>query len=114
MNTSLATAAERHKTKARARARLAALGIDVDAMDHEQIRAVWESSRNAYINIASSGLHMNPVHLEDDPLPGACTHARYGMLHQALVDYFGTWPEGWSSPHIQWPHHGETIHQSER
>lgn len=76
-------------------------------MDHEQIKAVWESSRAAYVNIAGAGLHMHPVHVEDDPLPGACAHARYGMLAEALKGWFGAHPEGWSTPHIAWPHHGD-------
>ena len=43
---------ERRRRKARARARLLALGINVDTMPHEQIRALWESVRAAYINNA--------------------------------------------------------------
>lgn len=101
------TEAQRHQAKTRARQRLAALGVEVDAMDHEQLRAVWESSRAAYINIANAGLHMHPVHTTGDPLPGACAHARYGMLADAIADYFGEHPASWSAPQIDWPHHGD-------
>lgn len=96
----------RQRARNRARARLRALGIDVDQMDHEQIRQAWEYARRAYINGAQAGIHMRALHLEDDPLPGACLHARFGMLKQALADFHDEWPDGWSPPRVEWPHHG--------
>lgn len=99
--------AEQRRRRNRARARLRALGIDVDQMCHEQIRQVWERTRQAYINAASAGLHLNPLRLDDDPLPGACLHSRFGILRDSLKNWYGEHPDGWSSPRIDWPAPGE-------
>lgn len=77
------------KAKARGRARLKALGIDVDTLTHEQIREAYEAYRAAYIDAAEAGRHMEPVRIDGDPLSGACAHARYGQLVDALRDWGG-------------------------
>lgn len=97
----------RRRAKARGRARLKVLGIDVDTLDHEQIRDAYETLRAAYIDMAEAGRHMEPVRIDGDPLSGACAHARHGMLVSALEAYFGKHPEGWSPARIQWPTHHE-------
>ena len=94
---------EQRKRQARAKARLRALGIDVEQMEAADLRQAWEDARATYIQAAQAGRHMEPIRLDGDPLPGAPLHARYGMLHQALRDFHGAWPDDWSSPHIQWP-----------
>ncbi len=94
--------------RVRAKRRLQALGVDPDAMDHEQIRRLWESVRAAYINNATAGLHFNPMNLDGDPFPGACLHARVGFLTDALKTWYGQWPQGWSHHRITWPGPGET------
>lgn len=99
--------AARRRAKARGRARLKALGIDVDVMNHDQIRHAYETLRQAYIDLAEAGQHMEPVHIDGDPLSGACMAARHGMLAQALIDYLGTWPEDWPHHRIKWPTHHE-------
>jgi len=98
---------ERRKAKARGRARLKALGIDVDTMTHEQIREAYEAYRQAYIDTAEAGQHMQPIRVDGDPLSGACLHARWGMLTEALAHWAGQHPEGWPPPRIQWPTHHE-------
>lgn len=102
-----AAEAARRRAKARGRARLKALGIDVDQMSHQQIRQAWESARAAYINTAAAGLHLDPMLLDGDPLPGACLHARFGILRDSLKNWYGEHPDGWSSPRIDWPAPGE-------
>lgn len=91
----------------RAKRRLQALGVDPDAMDHDQIRRLWESVRAVYINTATAGIHFNPMNLDGDPFPGACLHARVGMLIDALRTWYGDWPAGWSHHRITWPKPGE-------
>jgi len=99
---------ERRRAKARGRARLKALGIDVDTLTHEQIREAYEAYRQAYIDTAEAGQHMEPVRIDSDPLSGASMHARWGMLTAALKDYHGgQHPDGWSHPRISWPTHHE-------
>lgn len=98
---------ERRRAKARGRARLRALGIDVDVLDHDQIRHAYETLRQAYIDMAETGRHMEPVRIDGDPLSGASMHARWGMLTQAISDAFAGHPEGWSHPRITWPTHHE-------
>lgn len=97
----------RRRAKTRGRARLKALGIDVDTLDHEQIRDAYETLRAAYIDMAEAGRHMEPVRIDGDPLSGACMHARWGMITAAVADAYGTHPDGWSPPRIQWPTHHE-------
>lgn len=99
--------AERQRRRSRARARLRALGLDPDTTPHERIRQVWEQTRAAYLNQATVGLHLNPIRLENDPMSGACLHARFGVLRDSLADFYGAHPEGWSSPRIDWPGPGE-------
>lgn len=99
--------AEQRRRQARGRARLRALGIDVDQMSHEQIREAYEGYRSAYIDIAEQGRHLEPLHIEGDPLTGATAHARWGMLTAALADALGGHPEAWSPPQIKWPTHHE-------
>lgn len=99
---------EQRRRKARGRARLKALGIDVGVMDHDQIRRAYETLRAAYIDMAEAGRHMEPVRIDGDPLSGACMHARWGQLVDAIKDFHGgTHPEGWSPPRIKWPTHHE-------
>ena len=98
---------ERRRAKARGRARLKALGIDVDLLTHDQIRHAYETLRQAYIDMAEAGRHMEPVRIDGDPLSGACMHARYGQLVDAIRDFHGGHPEGWSAPRITWPTHHE-------
>jgi hypothetical protein len=79
-------------TVQRGRKRLAALGIDPDA-DLDEIKAWYESERARYIHLAENGLHMAP------------THAVFGMTTQALASAFG-WsdlPADWSPARVQWP-----------
>lgn len=102
-----AAEAARRRAKARGRARLKALGIDVDQMSHQQIRQAWESARAAYINHANAGLHLNPMLLDGDPMPGACLHARVGALRDAIRDWYGQHPADWSPAQIAWPTHQE-------
>jgi hypothetical protein len=98
----------RRKAKARGRARLKALGIDVDTLTHEQIREAYETYRQAYIDMAEAGRHMEPVRIDGDPLSGACFHSRYGQLIDAIRDFHGgQHPEGWSPPRVKWPTHHE-------
>jgi hypothetical protein len=95
--------AEARRRKSRARARLHALGIDLETMDHEQIHQAWEDAHAAYLQTAQAGRHYARLHLEDDQLPGACAHARHGMLADAIEDLYGAHPDGWSSPRPEWP-----------
>lgn len=77
----------------RARRRLAALGIDPATNDLEAIRARYETERARYIHLAENGLHMAP------------THAVQGMLVDALKAVHG-WtdlPEDWSPAQVHWP-----------
>jgi hypothetical protein len=97
----------RRRAQARGRARLKALGIDVGVMDHDQIRQAYETLRAAYIDMAEAGRHMEPVRIDGDPLSGACMHARWGQLVDAIRDAYGQHPEGWSPPRIKWPTHHE-------
>ena len=99
--------AARRKAKARGAARLKALGIDIDTLDHEQVRQAYETYRAAYIDMAEAGQHMEPVRIDGDPLGGACMHARWGMITQAIFDAFNGHPEGWSPPRVKWPTHQE-------
>jgi hypothetical protein len=87
----------------RGKRRLKALGIDVDIMDHDQIRQAYETFRAAYIDMAEAGRHFEPMRVEGDPLSGACLHSRYGMLIESLKDMLGAHPEGWSPPRVTWP-----------
>jgi hypothetical protein len=99
---------ETRRRRARGRARLKALGIDVDTLDHEQIRDAYETLRAAYIDMAEAGAHMEPIRIDGDPLYGACLHSRYGQLVDAIRDWNeGRHPEGWSPPRITWPTHQE-------
>lgn len=99
--------AETRRRRNRGRARLKALGIDVDTIDREQVRQAYEAHRQAYIDTAEAGRHLEPVRIDGDPLSGACMHARHGMLSAALADYYGTHPDGWPPPRITWPTHQE-------
>lgn len=99
--------AEQRRRRNRARARLRALGIDVDTMDTEQVRHIWETTRAAYIDQANAGTHLNPIRLENDPMPGACLHARFGAYRDALSDWYGQHPADWSPAQIAWPTHQE-------
>lgn len=87
----------------RGKRRLKALGIDVDIMDQAQIRQAYETYRQAYIDMAEAGQHFEPMRADGDPLSGACFHARYGQLIDAIHDWAGTHPEGWSPPRVTWP-----------
>lgn len=107
LNDAAANETARRRAKARGKARLKALGIDVDTMDHQQIREAYETYRQAYIDMAEAGQHMAPVRVDGDPLSGACLHSRMGMLNDAVAAYFGRHPEGWSHPRIKWPTHHE-------
>lgn len=98
---------ETRRRRARGRARLKALGIDVDTMTAEQIRQTYEAIRQAYIDTAEQGRHYEPVHIDGDPLTGACLAARHGMLTQALTDYFGAWPDDFPHHRVKWPTHHE-------
>ncbi len=102
-----ADTSERRRAKARGRARLKALGIDVDTLNHDQIRHAYETLRAAYIDMAEAGRHMEPVRIDGDPLSGASMHARMGMLRDAIKDMYGQHPQGWSHPRITWPTHHE-------
>jgi hypothetical protein len=87
----------------RGKRRLRALGIDPDIMDHEQVRQAYETFRRAYIDMAEAGRHFEPMHIEGDPLSGACLAARWGMLCDAVNHMYGQHPEGWSPPRVKWP-----------
>jgi hypothetical protein len=87
----------------RGKRRLRALGIDLDMMTLEEVREAYEAYRAAYIDMAEQGKHFQPIHGDDDPLSGACLHARWGFLTDALTHYYGTHPEGWSPPRVTWP-----------
>lgn len=79
--------------KNRARQRLLALGVDPSLTDADAVHSFYEDTRGRYINLAAEGLHFAP------------THALYGMLVDALKDYYG-WdylPEDWSPAMPAWP-----------
>lgn len=87
----------------RGKRRLKALGIDVDELGHDGVREAYEAFRAAYIETAEQGQHFDPIRAADDPLSGACAHARWGMLTQALSDHLGAHPADWSPPRVAWP-----------
>lgn len=102
-----ANEATRRRAQARGKARLKALGIDVDTMTTEQVRHAYEGYRQAYIDTAEAGQHMEPVRIDGDPLSGACMHSRWGMLVEAIKHAYNGHPEGWSPPRVKWPTHQE-------
>lgn len=104
---SAAAEAARHRSQARGRARLRALGIDVETMTAEQVRHAYETLRQAYIDMAEAGQHMEPVRIDGAPLSGASMHSRWGMLTEAVAHFYGQHPAGWSPPRIKWPTHQE-------
>lgn len=98
---------EQRRRRTRAQVRLRTLGADPATMSLEQLHQFYETQRAAYINVAAAGLHTTPIHGENDPLPGASADSRYGILVDALIDYYGAIPSGWSPARPDWPAPGE-------
>jgi hypothetical protein len=97
--------AQINRNRARGQARLRSFGIDTASTSREQIRVAYEAQRAAYLNIAQVGLHTTPVDGgASDPTPGAAADARYGMLVDAITDFYGgIFPAAWSTPRPSWP-----------